>query len=154
MATSPVPGRSFLAALAIRLPFDTPGEEKWTTELDNIRPIDIVLIVADDSPRCRWPLGRVLQVQPSDDGSFDGLPSSPRTERTTDPCRSWCGCSLRRRIPSDLYDLTLPDTRVRCRCDLSAPGSARLFELANQLTWSGRYLCGIPGADRSVPDDI
>ena len=42
--------------------------KKWTTELDNIRPDDIVLIVADDSPRCRWPLGRVLQAKPSDDG--------------------------------------------------------------------------------------
>ena len=42
--------------------------KKWTTERDDVRTGDIVLIVDDDSPRCRWPLGRVVQTYPSDDG--------------------------------------------------------------------------------------
>ena len=110
--------------------------KKWTTELDNIRPDDIVLIVADDSPRCRWPLGRVLQAKPSGDGlvrTKDGTYEfSPRTEHTSDPYRSWCGFLLHRRIPSDLYELTSPDSQVSCRCDLKALGSVWLFELASQ----------------------
>ena len=41
---------------------------KWTTEHDNLQPDDIVLVVGNDAPRCRWPLGRVMQVHPSGDG--------------------------------------------------------------------------------------
>ena len=47
---------------------DRQERRKWTTEQRNIEDGDIVLIVDDDTPRCRWVLGRVVQVHRSGDG--------------------------------------------------------------------------------------
>ena len=41
---------------------------KWTAAHDNVQLDDIVLFVEDDSPRCKWPLGRVILTHPSEDG--------------------------------------------------------------------------------------
>ena len=34
----------------------------------DIQPGDIVLVVSSDTPRGRWPLGRILEVYPGKDG--------------------------------------------------------------------------------------
>ena len=52
--------RDFLPSLQER--------RKWTAEHANMEQNDVVLIVEDDAPRCKWPLGRITQLHPSDDG--------------------------------------------------------------------------------------
>lgn len=42
--------------------------QKWNKTVPNIQVDDIVLICEDSSPRNKWPLARVTQVYPSDDG--------------------------------------------------------------------------------------
>lgn len=42
--------------------------QKWNKTVPNVQVDDIVLICEDSSPRNEWPLARVTQVYPSDDG--------------------------------------------------------------------------------------
>ena len=41
---------------------------KWNTTCRNLTVNDIVLIMDEDTPRSKWPMGRVMEVFPSDDG--------------------------------------------------------------------------------------
>ena len=40
---------------------------KWQKEQKDIQVNDVVLVVAPDTPRGQWPLGRVLEVFPGKD---------------------------------------------------------------------------------------
>ena len=40
---------------------------KWRRELPDIKPGDVVIVVAPDTPRGKWPLGRVIEVFPGRD---------------------------------------------------------------------------------------
>ncbi len=44
------------------------GRKKWKTEQDNLSIGDVVLVVSPDTPRGSWPLGRVTQTFPGQDG--------------------------------------------------------------------------------------
>ena len=41
---------------------------KWTSEVENIKVDDVVIVVNQDTPRGQWPLGRVSKVFPGSDG--------------------------------------------------------------------------------------
>ena len=41
---------------------------KWTSEIRDLKVDDVVLVIQPDSPRGRWPLGRVTEVYPGRDG--------------------------------------------------------------------------------------
>ena len=41
---------------------------KWTSENRDLKVDDVVLVIQPDSPRGRWPLGRVTGVYPGRDG--------------------------------------------------------------------------------------
>ena len=43
---------------------------KWSEFRRNVEAGDLVLVVVDSTPRCSWPLGRVLKIYPNKD---DGL---------------------------------------------------------------------------------
>ena len=43
---------------------------KWSESRRNVDAGDLVLVVEDSTPRCSWPLGRVLEIYPNKD---DGL---------------------------------------------------------------------------------
>ena len=43
---------------------------KWSEFRRNVDAEDLVLVVDDSTPRCSWPLGRVLEIYPNKD---DGL---------------------------------------------------------------------------------
>ena len=52
--------REYLPALTER--------RKWRKEARNVCERDLILVVDEDSPRGRWPLGRVLRALLGDDG--------------------------------------------------------------------------------------
>ena len=52
--------REYVPGLACR--------KKWTRETRNLKCGDLVLLVEEDVPRGRWPLGRVMRVMPGPDG--------------------------------------------------------------------------------------
>ena len=41
---------------------------KWTSEFRDLKVGDVVLVIQPDTPRGRWPLGRIAQVYPGRDG--------------------------------------------------------------------------------------
>ena len=41
---------------------------KWTSEFRDLKVEDVVLVIQPDSPRGRWPLGRIVEVFPGRDG--------------------------------------------------------------------------------------
>ena len=41
---------------------------KWTSPRDNLREGDVVLVIDDDTPRSRWPVGRVIFVRAGNGG--------------------------------------------------------------------------------------
>ena len=41
---------------------------KWQQDVRNLATCDLVIVVDENSPRGRWPLGRITQVLPGDDG--------------------------------------------------------------------------------------
>ena len=42
--------------------------KKWTATEPNLEVGDLVIVVDDDTPRSRWPLARVVDTYPSQDG--------------------------------------------------------------------------------------
>lgn len=42
--------------------------QKWQQDIRNLETGDLVIVVDENSPRGRWPLGRVTRVLPCDDG--------------------------------------------------------------------------------------
>ena len=42
--------------------------QKWTSSPPNIQVDDIVLVTDLDAKCCQWPMGRIVEVHPSDDG--------------------------------------------------------------------------------------
>jgi hypothetical protein len=44
--------------------------QKWVKPRRNFAPGDIVLLVDENSPRCAWTLGRVLEVNPNTKDGF------------------------------------------------------------------------------------
>ena len=44
------------------------GREKWQVPKKNLSVGDVILVRDESSPRCQWPLARVKEVFPSDDG--------------------------------------------------------------------------------------
>lgn len=42
--------------------------QRWHVEKRNLQVDDIVLIIEEDVPRNKWPMGRIMEVLPSDDG--------------------------------------------------------------------------------------
>ena len=42
---------------------------KWFKKKENVKIDDIVLICDNNSPRCQWPLGRIVEVKTSKDGN-------------------------------------------------------------------------------------
>jgi len=41
---------------------------KWTSQNRDFKVDDVVLVIQADFPRARWPLGRVTEVYPGQDG--------------------------------------------------------------------------------------
>ena len=41
---------------------------KWNKQHHNLKTGDIVLVKDESNPRCQWPLARVNQIYPSEDG--------------------------------------------------------------------------------------
>ena len=41
---------------------------KWTSEFRDLKVGDVVLVIQPDTPRGRWPLGRIAEVYPGRDG--------------------------------------------------------------------------------------
>ena len=41
---------------------------KWTSEFRDLKVGDVVLVIQPDTPRGRWPLGRIAEVYPGHDG--------------------------------------------------------------------------------------
>ena len=41
---------------------------KWTSEFRDLKVGDVVIVVQPDTPRGRWPLGRIVGVYPGRDG--------------------------------------------------------------------------------------
>ena len=44
------------------------ARQKWTKAKPGVKISDIVLAISPDCPRAHWPLGRVLEVFPGQDG--------------------------------------------------------------------------------------
>ena len=42
--------------------------QKWTSVHPNLGVDDVVLVADLDCPRNQWPMGRIVEVYPSDDG--------------------------------------------------------------------------------------
>ena len=41
---------------------------KWTSEVQDLKVEDVVLVIQPDAPRGGWPLGRIVEVYPRRDG--------------------------------------------------------------------------------------
>ena len=41
---------------------------KWTSEVQDLKVGDVVIVSQPDAPRGRWPLGRIVEVYPGRDG--------------------------------------------------------------------------------------
>ena len=44
------------------------SQPKWTSECRDLKFEDVVLVIQLDTPRGRWPLGRIVEVYPGRDG--------------------------------------------------------------------------------------
>ena len=44
------------------------NRKKWRTEQKDLAVGDVVLVLAPDTPRARWPLGRIVAIHPGRDG--------------------------------------------------------------------------------------
>ena len=44
------------------------ARKKWHRERQDVQVGEVVLLISPDTPRGKWPLGRVLEVYPGDDG--------------------------------------------------------------------------------------
>ena len=42
--------------------------QRWTREVSNLQPGDVVLLVDHDAPRGQWQMGRIVKALPSQDG--------------------------------------------------------------------------------------
>ena len=42
--------------------------KKWTKNCRNFKKGDLVLLSCDNAPRSHWPMGRILETYPSNDG--------------------------------------------------------------------------------------
>ena len=42
--------------------------QKWHTPKRNFQVNDVVLVKDEDTPRCQWPMARIVRVFPSSDG--------------------------------------------------------------------------------------
>ena len=42
--------------------------QKWFHKKEDLKINDIVLVMDENTPRCQWPLGRIVAISPSDDG--------------------------------------------------------------------------------------
>lgn len=46
---------------------------KWARTEPNLTLGEVVIVVDEDAPRCRWPLGRMVAVYPSSDALVRGV---------------------------------------------------------------------------------
>ena len=74
--------REYLPGLIIR--------PKWTSETRNLAENDVVLLVEANTPRDRWPLGRVVQVHPSEDGRVRKVDVKTQSGFLTRPVTKLC----------------------------------------------------------------
>ena len=63
---------------------------KWFRPERNIRTGDVVIIVDDNSPRGKWPLGRVVRVMPGPDGIIRTAAVKTSTGEYTRPVAKLC----------------------------------------------------------------
>ena len=74
--------REYLPGLIIR--------PKWTSETRNLAENDVVLLVEANKPRDHWPLGRVVQVHPSEDGRVRKVDVKTQSGFLTRPVTKLC----------------------------------------------------------------
>ena len=72
----------FLATLNTR--------KKWREKKDNLKVGDVVLVVDQNAPRGQWPLGRVEEVFPGQDGRVRVVQVSTRGHKFTRPITRLC----------------------------------------------------------------
>ena len=74
-------------------PSPSPGliiRPKWTSETRNLVENDVVLLVEVNTPRDCWPLGRVMQVHPSEDGRVRNVDVKTQSGFLTRPVTKLC----------------------------------------------------------------
>ena len=64
--------------------------QKWARETRNLARGDLVLLMEDDMPRGRWPLGRVMEVMPGPDGRVRSALVRVRGGEVHRPARRIC----------------------------------------------------------------
>ena len=72
----------FLATLNTR--------KKWREKKDNLKVGDVVLVVDQNAPRGQWPLGRVEEIFPGQDGRVRVVQVSTRGHKFTRPITRLC----------------------------------------------------------------
>ena len=68
MEARPSNDQPLLETLALRVCPIPHRTTKWQRDVRNLTTGDLVIVVDENSPRGRWPLGRVTRVLPGDDG--------------------------------------------------------------------------------------
>ena len=68
MAPDPGASPSLLAEKAERMAAGTQHTEEVASGAERRNVGEVVLVISPDTPRGNWPLGRVLEVYPGDDG--------------------------------------------------------------------------------------
>ena len=59
---------AFLAQMDERMVTQSQFEKKWLKTQRNLQVRDIVLLISPDAPHGQWPLARVIEVYPAEDG--------------------------------------------------------------------------------------
>ena len=60
----------------------------------DVQPGDIVLMVSSDTPRGRWPLGRILEVYPGKDGHIRSVKLQVGEKQYSRPIVKLCPLEL------------------------------------------------------------
>ena len=83
--------------------------QKWTEKKRNLRVGDVVLLKEDGATRGKWPMGRVLEVHPGQDGLVRSI--TVKTDKT----------SLKRSINKVVLLVAAEDKEENAKGELGVP---------------------------------
>ena len=66
------------------------NRQKWAKTVENLSVNDLVIIKTKDTPRSQWPLGRISEVYPGDDGIVRSVKIRIPTGEIIRPSQSAC----------------------------------------------------------------